>query len=48
MFACCKRSGLGLDERAIEAVTRWRFRPGAEDGRPIVTSATVEVGFHLL
>ena len=40
--------GLGLDEKAIEAVTRWRFRPGAEDGKPVVTSATVEVSFHLL
>ncbi len=40
--------GLGLDEKAIEAVSRWRFRPGAADGKAIVTSATVEVSFHLL
>jgi protein TonB len=40
--------GLGLDEKAIEAVSKWLFRPGAEDGRPVVTSATVEVNFRLL
>ncbi len=40
--------GLGLDEKAIEAVSRWLFRPGVEDGRPVVTSATVEVNFRLL
>ena len=40
--------GLGLDEKAIEAVSQWRFRPGYEDGRPIVTTATVEVRFRLM
>ena len=32
--------GLGLDEKAIEAVSQWRFRPGYQDGRPVVTTAT--------
>jgi periplasmic protein TonB len=40
--------GLGLDEKAIEAVSQWRFRPGYQDGRPVVTSATVEVRFRLM
>ena len=40
--------GLGLDEKAIEAVSQWRFRPGSENGKPIVTSATVEVSFRLM
>jgi len=40
--------GLGLDEKAIEAVSQWRFRPGYQDGRPVVTSATVEVSFRLM
>lgn len=40
--------GLGLDEKAIEAVSRWRFRPGVQNGNPVVTSATVEVNFRLL
>ena len=40
--------GLGLEEKAIEAVKRWRFRPGMRNGRPIVASAIIEVNFHLL
>ena len=40
--------GLGLDEKAIEAVSKWRFRPGLTNGRAVVTSATVEVNFRLL
>jgi protein TonB len=40
--------GLGLEQKAIDAVTRWRFRPGYQDGKPVVTTATVEVNFRLL
>jgi TonB family protein len=40
--------GLGLDERAIEAVKQWKFRPGQQDGRPVATIATVDVSFRLL
>lgn len=41
--------GLGLDERALEAVAKWRFRPGrGRDGKPVRTAATVEVNFRLL
>jgi TonB family protein len=40
--------GLGLDERAIEAVKRWQFRPGTINGKPAVTSALIEVNFRLL
>ncbi|HUS06115.1 MAG TPA: energy transducer TonB [Bryobacteraceae bacterium] len=40
--------GLGLDEKAIEAVTKWRFRPSQKDGRPVAVSANVEVNFRLL
>ena len=40
--------GLGLDEKAIEAVTHWRFRPGLVDGQPVTTEATVQVNFQLL
>jgi TonB family protein len=40
--------GLGLDEKAMEAVSRWRFKPGMRSGRPVTVSATIEVNFHLL
>ena len=40
--------GLGLDEKAIEAVLRWRFKPSLKDGRAVAVSANVEVNFRLL
>lgn len=40
--------GLGLDEKAIEAVSHWRFRPGMKGGRAVATQAQVEVNFRLL
>jgi TonB family protein len=43
-----KGLGLGLDEKAIEAVRTWRFRPAAgPNGRPSPVRQTIEVTFHL-
>jgi TonB family protein len=39
--------GLGLDEKAIEAVVQWKFRPGLEDGKPVTVTANVECNFRL-
>jgi TonB family protein len=39
--------GMGLDEKAIEAIQKWRFRPGMRDGKPVATQATVELNFRL-
>ena len=43
-----KGLGLGLDESAVEAVRRWKFRPGIRNGKPVVSGALIEVNFRLL
>jgi periplasmic protein TonB len=40
--------GLGLDEKAIEAVQKWKFRPGYLNGKAVSVAATIEVNFRLL
>ena len=40
--------GLGLDEKAIAAVSKWRFRPAFASGHPVTAPAQVQVTFHLL
>jgi TonB family protein len=40
--------GLGLDEKALEAVMQWRFRPGYLNGKAVAVAATIEVNFRLL
>jgi TonB family protein len=39
--------GMGLDEKAIEAVRNWRFRPASLNGQPVATEIGVQVDFHL-
>jgi periplasmic protein TonB len=39
--------GMGLDEKAIEAVQQWRFEPARKDGKPVAVAVEVEVNFHL-
>jgi TonB family protein len=40
--------GLGLDEKAIEAVQQWRFRPATKDGKPVAVQVQVGVEFLLM
>jgi len=38
----------GLDQNALDAVRKWRFRPAQKDGQPVAVQSTIEVSFHLL
>ena len=40
--------GLGLDQKAMDAVQKWLFKPGMKDGKPVAVFATIQVTFHLL
>lgn len=39
--------GMGLDEKAVEAMKNWRFEPAMKDGHPVAYALNVEVDFHL-
>ncbi len=39
--------GMGLDEKAIEAVKLWKFEPARKDGQPVPVQINVEVNFRL-
>ncbi|MDR3754021.1 MAG: energy transducer TonB [Terracidiphilus sp.] len=40
--------GMGLDEKAMEAIRQYRFKPGTKDGKPVPVAIAVRVDFHLL
>ena len=42
-----RSAGMGLDEKAIEAVRQWRFEPGTKDRHAVAVVVNVEVNFRL-
>jgi TonB family protein len=42
-----KKLGMGLDEKAIEAVSKWKLEPARRDGRPVLTRLTLSLQFKL-
>jgi protein TonB len=39
--------GMGLDEKAVEAVQQYKFRPALYQGHPVAVQIVVDVDFHL-
>ena len=42
-----KPLGLGLDEKALETVRTWKFKPALRNGVPVAVRVSVEVTFRL-
>jgi protein TonB len=39
--------GEGLDEKALEAIPHYKFKPGMKNGRPVATRVVIAVNFRL-
>lgn len=39
--------GAGLDAKAVEAVSKWKFQPAEKDGQAVAVQIAIEVEFHL-
>jgi len=39
--------GMGLDEKAVEALRRWTFEPARKDGKPVSVKVRVVMTFHI-
>ena len=45
--AVVRSLGYGLDEKAIDAVKKWRFHPAiGRDGKPVAAPVTIEIAFQ--
>ncbi len=42
-----RAAGMGLDEKAIKAISQYRFMPATKDGVPLAVRITVEINFSL-
>jgi protein TonB len=39
--------GMGLDEKAVEAVRQYKFKPATKDGKPVKVEVTIDVNFQI-
>jgi TonB family protein len=37
--------GMGLDQKALEAVRHWKFEPALKDGKPVTAQVNLEIAF---
>ena len=42
-----RQLGMGLDEKAVEAVKQYKFKPATKDGKPVPVEINIEVNFQL-
>jgi TonB family protein len=42
-----KGVGMGLDEKAVEAVKQYQFKPATENGKPVAVFENIEVNFKI-
>jgi protein TonB len=40
-------AGMGLDEKAVEAVRQYRFKPAMQDGKPVTVDLYINVTFEV-
>jgi protein TonB len=43
-----KSAGMGLDEKAVEAVRQYKFKPATFMGQPVTVDLYVDVNFQIL
>jgi protein TonB len=42
-----RKLGMGLDEKAVEAVRQYKFKPSTYQGKAVPVEITIEVNFHI-
>jgi len=43
-----KKLGMGLDEKAVEALRKWKFEPARRSGRPVPARLSLSLSFKIL
>ena len=43
----CNRPGIGFEEAAIKAVSKWKYKPATEHGKPVAIYFTIKVDFKM-